>query len=615
MSNPSALAAVRRRWWVVALLTAVGAGLGALPEPATVEEESLTTTYSATHTLLLNNQELAYSSSTAISPSQIRLFALNGEVPERVAEQIGFDGSRAELASQVQVDFDQETGALTFSTTQDTAEQAVLVADTFAEVTNSYLTTRQDELNGKRIVAATTRVDMLREKANELSAQLAANPTDVAVAADADALQSQLSVAIQQRDQLTDTPAILSFTTLASAEPVAIEQSSGLSTPRSRTTRGALGGIAGLALGLGVAVVLGRLDRRLRSPQQAEDVTGLRARVIVPKATDDKQAQAIVMSGRHDSLSDAYRTLRNVVGFVHTSLPAVKRGRIALIVSPGPGEGKTTLASNLAATFAETGAKTIAVNTDFRRPQLSNRLVDTSFAPSAYTLDDLGWVEPTQLLRSTKVRHLSLLDLGGLGPPGELARETAAMLPALAETHDQIVIDSSPVTATAEVLELVPMADVIIVVVRLNRTQLESAQRTITILRDLTTAPLLLVISGMKQDRTDYYYDDTDRRKSAKQGDNKGRRADTAGRGATPPPPAPLGPTGVARPTTGTPSGGIPRPTGTLRPPLDPNDPLAKLDAMTRLDGTPPRSSNRAAELNIDEIDEFLRQQPPSPPR
>lgn len=583
MSNPSALAAVRRRWWVVALLTAIGAALGALPAPARVESESLTTTYSATHTLLLNNAELAYSSSTAISPSQIVLFALNGEVPERVVDRIGFSGSWAELASQVQVNFDVETGALTFSTTQPTADQAVLVADTFAEETNNYITTRQDELNSERIVAANERVDKLKEQANEVSTQLAFSPDDVTLRAQADALQNQLSVALQQSAQLTDTPAILSFTTLAGAEPVANVQSAGLSTPRSRTTRGALGGAVGLALGIGVAIVLARLDRRLRSQQQAEDVTGLRTRVVVPKAKDDHQAQAIVVSGRHDSLSDAYRTLRNVIGFVHNSLPPTDRARVTLIVSPGAGEGKTTLAANLAATFAETGQRTIAVNTDFRRPQLANRLCEPGAGLLAYTLDDLSWLEPSELLLPTKARNLSLFDLGGLGPPSELARETAALLPKLAEGADAIVVDSSPVTATAEVLELVPMADVIVIVVRLNRTEMDAAQRTISILRDLTTAPLLLVISGMKQDRADYYYDYKDRRKSS------------------PATPAPV----TRRRADAAPAPRADRPTGPA---------ASSAGDRPQVNGTSNGSANGSTpKLDLDAIDEFLRQQPPPP--
>ena len=568
MSNTSALGAARSRWWVIALFMAIGAALAALPTPDRVGQESQATRYTATHTLLLNNPALAQSTTAAVSPSQVALFATTGDVPERVKDIVGFAGNAAQLASTVAVAFDVNTGALTFATTQDSTTQAELVANTFAEQTNTFIAQRQDQVYQDRLAASLARLEDLQNRLDDITQQLATKPEDGVLLAQRDAISRQYSVAFEQNDLLNAEPTLLVFSTLASAQAVPIA-SSGLGAPQSRSTRGALGAMVGAIVGLGVAMVLGRLDRRLRSREQAETVTGLRARVIIPKAVDDRHAQAILTSGRHDSLSDAYRTLRNVVGFVHGSLPAVQRARITLVVSPGPGEGKTTLVSNLAATFAETGMRTIAVNTDFRRPQLAARLTDHARESMPYILEDLGWVEPSTLLRPTNIDNLSILDLGSLGSPDELARVTASLLPRLAMESDSIVIDSSPVAATAEVLELVPLADVIIVVVRLNRTEMTAAERTMATLKDLTNAPLLLVIAGMKQEKTDYYYDYKDRRQASSKPpkNDKGRRhAETVA-----PPPR------RAKP----------------RPPVE----------------------SGSSQLNIDEIDEFLRRRPPLPDR
>jgi Mrp family chromosome partitioning ATPase len=260
--------------------------------------------------------------------------------------------------------------------------------------------------------------------------------------------------------------------------------------------RGLLGALVGATLGLGSAVVLGRIDRRLRSREQVEEVTGLRVRVELPFIRDDARLARVLDSLQHDPLADGYRTVRNVVGFVHGSLPVVDRARVTLVVSPGPGEGKTSLTANLAASFAEIGMNTVAVNTDFRRPKLSERLCGAELAPLPWELEDLGWIPPGRVLRPTPIPNLSVFDLGVIGPAGELARRTAAMIPQLAREADSIVIDSSPVSATAEVLELVPLADVVVVLVRLGETSISAAESTLAILRDLTTAPLLLVAVG-----------------------------------------------------------------------------------------------------------------------
>lgn len=562
MMNSNALRAILSRWWVVALMTAVGALLGALPSPKAVDDESLATTFQATHTLLLNDPS-AVSGTSFISPNQVTLLATVGEVPERVQALVDYPGNAAELASTVQVAFDQNSGALTFTTTQPTGEQAVLIADGFADETSSYLAERQDQVYEDRLAASRERVDRLKIELDSLSDRLVASPDDQALIAETDAVRNQYTVALEQNRSLSESPTVLSFTTIDRAEAVAITANGGLGAPRSRTTRGLLGAMVGGALGVGVAIALARLDRRIRTREQAEDVTGLRARVIIPKAKDEKHALAVVSSGRHDSLSDAYRTLRNVVGFVHGSLPPVNRARITLIVSAGPGEGKTAVSSNLAATFAETGQRTVAVNSDFRRPQLATRLTDNPWDPTPYILEDLAWVEPAQLLRATRFQNLSMLDLGGLGTPDELARVTASLLPRLAEDFDAIVVDTSPVAATAEVFELVPIADVIILVVRTGRTEMETARRTIAILKDLTTAPVLLVITGMKQERPEYYYDYKDRRQAAApppKSSKQRRDADRVGA-------SPVAPTAV-----------VPR----------------------------------RAQLDLDEIDEFLRRQPPA---
>ncbi len=507
MKETSALAAIRRRWWVVVLLALLGATLGALPEPARVEEQSKLIRYQATHTLLLNNTDsLNSSGATAVSPNQVALLATTGEVPKRVAERIGFQGNSAELASQVEVEFDFVTTALTVTTTQDSAARAEEIANAFADTLNSYLAERQDVVYQERLAAGITRLAKLETQLDALTDDLAADPSDPVLASQQDAISRQYSVAFEQDQVLSEAPLALSFTTLQRAEAFALDSSSGgLSAPRSRTTRGLLGLAAGLALGIGVAIVMGLLDRKIRSREQAELVLGLRTRVVVPRVKPDRRG-LVVRNGRHDALSDSYRTLRNVIGFIHGGLEPVDRARVTLVVSPGPGEGKTSLAANLAAAFVENGQDTIVVNTDFRRPRLAGMVTDGPLVMLPFVLEDLETVEPKWLLAETVDPHLQLLDLSTLsGSAGELVRAAAHLVPQLTRETDAIVVDTSPVGATAEVLDMVPLADVIVVVVRLGQTSISVAERTVEILRDVSTAPMVLVLSGVKQERMGYY--------------------------------------------------------------------------------------------------------------
>ena len=113
MENTSALSLILRRWWIVALCAVLGGALGGLPKPAAPEADA-STTYRATHTMLVNDTQALQSSSNVVSPNQVSLLATTGEVPARVAEEIGSDLNSATLASQISVIFDPST-ATTFA--------------------------------------------------------------------------------------------------------------------------------------------------------------------------------------------------------------------------------------------------------------------------------------------------------------------------------------------------------------------------------------------------------------------------------------------------------------------------------------------------------------------
>lgn len=492
-------------------MAAFGALVGALPAPENVEEQARV--FVATNTLLFNNLSAAETDTTAISPSQVQLFVTTGEVPIRAAAEINFDGNAATLASQVETSFDEESGALLIATQQESAAQAELVANTFADELDSYLTERQDVTYQARLASSIERLATLETQLREVTQELAIFPDDPLLLAKSQAISRQYSVVFEQEAVLQENPPTLGFTTLQRAEAVETTDR-GIGAPTSRLTRGLLGMLVGAALGIGVALVLGQLDRRLRTREQAETAMDMRARVLIPKVRDRDRDQLIVQPGRHDPLSDAYRTVRNVVGFVQGPADPTNDARITLVVSPGPGDGKTSLAANLAAAMAESGQRTILVNTDFRRPRLASALNAERSTPAPFTMEVPEHVDLKSLLQKTDQTRLLLMDLSSFdGSAGELVRATISTLPNLSKLADSIVIDSSPVGATAEVLELVPHADVIVVLARIGHTAIAAAQRTVAILRDLATAPMVLVLSGMKLDK-EGYYEYTDRHTS-----------------------------------------------------------------------------------------------------
>ena len=216
-----------------------------------------------------------------------------------------------------------------------------------------------------------------------------------------------------------------------------------------------------------------------------------------------------MVSDRHDPLSDSYRRLRSIISFIDDGAHrADDRGAIIVIVSPGPGDGKSSIAANLASAFAETGDRIVAVNSDFRRPTLSQRLSIVHPEPIGFELDEIVHAPLELVLTPINADDLSVLDLSAMRNhnPGDLARVTARVLPRIAAVNDYVVVDTSPIGATAEVLEFVPLADTIVMVVRLGHTSIQAARRTAETIRTLSTANVVLVLIGGESDETSYYY-------------------------------------------------------------------------------------------------------------
>ena len=248
MDKDFVFGALRRHWWAVLALGLLGALLGALPQPASTVDGVVP--YQATHYLLVSSSSGSILDDP-VATNQVVLLATTGEVPERVAEQLG-EPSAAVLASQVLVSLDQKTGALSLTTTQASPERATQVADAFADQLIAYIAERQGSLREARLTATLARLQQLEGDISDLQEQVATNPDDRVVAAQLDAKSRQYSVVFEQYDNLQNEKSTLTLATLQRAEAVAVQDAGGLSAPKSRATRGALGFVLGATVGVSV---------------------------------------------------------------------------------------------------------------------------------------------------------------------------------------------------------------------------------------------------------------------------------------------------------------------------------------------------------------------------
>lgn len=160
--------------------------------------------------------------------------------------------------------------------------------------------------------------------------------------------------------------------------------------------------------------------------------------------------------------AEAFRVLRNNLHYANPDVPL----RRILVTSPGPGEGKSTTAANLAIAMAQAERATLLVEGDLRRPSVHALLRQPSSPGlSSYLVGDA--LLEAVLLKSA-VANLWLTVSGPIPPnPAELlaSRRMHEFLETVAERFDVVILDSPPVLATSDACALAPHVDGVLLVI------------------------------------------------------------------------------------------------------------------------------------------------------
>jgi succinoglycan biosynthesis transport protein ExoP len=261
-----------------------------------------------------------------------------------------------------------------------------------------------------------------------------------------------------------------------------------------------LGGlVGGVGLGLALAIMLDRLDRRLRYPEQVTRDLGLAILGVVPRVKGGKG-----MSG-DDAVQvlEALRTVRlNLVHAYGSAGPLV-----VAITSPGPGDGKSFIASNLANAFADMGHRTLLIDGDTRRGML-HRVLNLQRKPGL--LDHLsGRATREEIVQRAPSSTLDFIGSGTRksGGPELLASSTMSQLLTSARSaYSVILVDCPPLGAGVDALMLGTLAGSIMMVLRTGVTDRELAQVKLDHLYRLPIRLLGAVLNDVRADAAYRYY-------------------------------------------------------------------------------------------------------------
>ena len=262
-----------------------------------------------------------------------------------------------------------------------------------------------------------------------------------------------------------------------------------------------LGLVAGCGLGLVIAVVLDRLDGRMRRAEEVSGDLGLPILGTVPHLTRGH--------GRRIRADDSVETIEALRGLRVTLLQAFDRvGAMALTVtSPGPGDGKSFISSNLALACAASGLRTVLLDGDLRRGTLFRQLAARKGPGLADYLR--GNATYDQILQATSFPSLSFVARGRRGNDSPELLESTAMrhlIDDLKARYDVVVCDSPPLGAGVDASVIGGVTGSILLVVRTGRSARSVAQTSLEILRRLPIRLLGAVLNDVPQGAAYRYY-------------------------------------------------------------------------------------------------------------
>ncbi|MEP6651720.1 MAG: polysaccharide biosynthesis tyrosine autokinase [Myxococcales bacterium] len=260
-----------------------------------------------------------------------------------------------------------------------------------------------------------------------------------------------------------------------------------------------IGALIGLLGGIGAAFGMEAFDNTLKSQEDVELAIGRPVVGIIPmiKAIDEKKVDESASALQERDLSvirnpkspaaECCRSLRTNLLFMSPDHPL----HTIVVTSPGPQEGKTTTAINLAVTFALAGNKVLLIDTDMRRPRVHRSFGISNTAGLSTAI--LGAVSIRELAHKTEIENLEVVPCGPTPPnPAELihTEKFANLLRECTQYYDRVILDSPPTSAVTDPVVLGTMVDGVLLVVRANRTTREAAAQA---RRQLATANANLI--------------------------------------------------------------------------------------------------------------------------
>jgi len=507
------LRSARRWWWIVILCPAMFCTLAFL---YTQRQPPM---YSAQAKLFVDpSGDGQYDYNSILSAERLtktyQKLVKNREVLSAVIESLQLQLTPDELAGQVSSTADGDTQLLLISVIGTDPELAARIANEVAIQFSTYVretSTSSDGQTLEQIDSTIAQIEAEITTAEVKIAELQAGPN-----ASSQSVLDQIATLNATLDQLRPTYATLITTRseiqlrqAIAVDPVRVYETAFPPTAPfspNLVVNLILAMIGGLIIASGFVILLEYLDNTVKMNADFVEMTGgpmLATINVVSKLTPGRR-QLFVLDQPKGGAAESIRLLRTNIEFASATREIATLG----VTSPNPGEGKSTVAANLAVTLAQAGFVTALVDADLRRPTL-HRLFETGNdrgLSTLLTMPDRPW---TWASRETMVPNLSVIPAGPLPPnPADLLslERLRQILGEMRTTFDVIVIDTPPILAVSDPLIIAAHVDGMIIVAAGGKTRLDALRRAAQTLHSGAIRVIGVVINQQSSKSKDGYY-------------------------------------------------------------------------------------------------------------
>lgn len=400
------------------------------------------------------------------------------DIARAVREDLSLSSSPEELAATVRVEPLRDAAVMYIGYLASQPETAATIANSFAE---QYLANRKEKIDAQveaAIAPMETERDLLAEEAGGIEAAIEASDDPEEIGR----LQGQLEGVRAEIAQYGTEIAEIRGNASTSSGGSIVQFATAPRQPSgpSLVLASILGFIVGAIIGAGLAILLGLRANRVGGRDELAEFIGAPVMGVIPTVDDwssrDK-AELVTRDHPGGPAAEAYRTLATNIRFLRSQ----RAVGVVVVTSALPGEGKSATTANLAVVLAETGVRTLLIDTDLRRPRAERFLGVPNGAGLREALEGSRTLDDVVL--ATEIPNLSIVRSGAVpdDPVSLLAGPHAdSVFHDMRRLGDIVICDAPPTLPVADASILAEVADVVLFVhdpAISSRTALEDAVR------------------------------------------------------------------------------------------------------------------------------------------